>query len=103
MYTQYFLRFTSKEEAEQKLTEVGYSSTNPETDETYYHTPPHTGDIDIIGDIYNNDAVYDEEGNLVTPATKKEGYHLNIILNIELPQELNEYLVQPQLPYRVFA
>lgn len=103
MYTQYFLRFTSKEEAEQKLTEVGYSSTNPETEETYYHTPPHTGDIDIIGDIYNNDAVFDEEGNLITPATKLDGYHLNIILNVELPQELNEYLVHPELPYRVFA
>ncbi len=103
MYTQYFLRFTSKEEAEQKLTEVGYSSTNPETDETYYHTPPHTGDIDIIGDIYSNDAVYDEEGNLVTPATKLDGYHLNIILNVELPEALNEYLVHPELPYRVFA
>ena len=103
MYTQYFLKFTSQEEAEQKLTEVGYSSTNPETDETYYHTPPHTGDIDIIGDIYINDAVYDEEGNLITPATKLDGYHLNIILSIKLPEELNEYLVYPQLPYRVFA
>lgn len=103
MYTQYFLRFTSKEEAEQKLTEVGYSSTNPETEKTYYHTPPHTGDIDIIGDIYNNDAVFDEEGNLITPATKLDGYHLNIILNVELPETLNEYLVHPELPYRVFA
>lgn len=103
MYTTYFLKFTSQEEAEQKLTEVGYSSTNSETNETYYHTSPHTGDIDIIGDIYRNDAVCDEEGNMITPATKLDGYHLNIVLNVELPQEFNEYLVYPQLPHRVFA
>ena len=103
MYTTYFLKFASQEEAEQKLTEVGFSSTNPETNETYFHTPPHTGDIDIIGDIYESYGTYDENGNELTPPVVLPGYHMNIILNIELPEELNPFLVYPQSPYRVFA
>lgn len=104
MYTTYFLRFATQEEAEQKLTEVGYSSTDPETDQIHFHTPPHTGALDIIGTIYNNDGVYDEEsGEVVTPPTAMEGYHINLILKESLPQILKSYLVSPKRPYRVFA
>jgi hypothetical protein len=104
MYTTYFLRFATQEEAEQKLTEVGYSTTDPETDQIHFHTPPHTGALDIIGTIYNNDGVYDEEsGEVVTPPTAMEGYHINIILKESLPQILKSYLVSPKRPYRVFA
>ena len=104
MYTTYFLRFATQEEAEQKLTEVGYSTTDPETNQIHFHTPPHTGALDIIGTIYNNDGVYDEEsGEVVTPPTAMEGYHINIILKESLPQILKSYLVSPKRPYRVFA
>jgi hypothetical protein len=104
MYKTYFLRFATQEEAEQKLTEVGYSTTDPETDQIHFHTPPHTGALDIIGTIYNNDGVYDEEsGEVVTPPTAMEGYHINIILKESLPQILKSYLVSPKRPYRVFA
>ena len=135
MYTTYFLKFATQEEAEQKLTEVGYAHTyettetqlvrtrdelgqyvgdDPETPEdeaweevtvtkTSFSPPPHTGDVDIIGDIYESYGTYDEEGNELTPAVKLPGYHINIILNTKLPEELNEFLVHPQHPYRVFA
>jgi len=104
MYTTYFLRFATQEEAEQKLTEVGYSTTDPETNQIHFHTPPHTGALDIIGTIYNNDGVYDEEsGEVVTPPTAMEGYHINLILKESLPQILKSYLVSPKRPYRVFA
>jgi len=104
MYTTYFLRFATQEEAEQKLTEVGYSSTDPETDQIHFHTPPHTGALDIIGTIYNNDGVYDEEsGEVVTPPTAMEGYHVNLILKEKIPTSLKTYIVYPNLPYRVFA
>ena len=104
MYTTYFLRFATQEEAEQKLTEVGYSTTDPETDQIHFHTPPHTGALDIIGTIYNNDGVYNEEtGEVITPPTAMEGYHVNLILKTQFPYDLRFYLVYPRRPYRVFA
>ena len=106
-YTTYFLKFASKEEAETKLTEVGYSSTDPQTQITYYHTNGVPGDVDIIGTIYNSDGVFtiDEDGmpTVTTPPTEKEGYHVNVVLSEELPALLSEYSVVPANPYRVFA
>lgn len=34
--------------------------------------------LDIIGDLYNDDAIFDEDGNITTPATKKTGFHANL-------------------------
>lgn len=109
-YTTYFLKFASQEEAETKLEEVGYKTTYTDLDETekvVYRIPDVPGDIDIIGEIYNNDGVYEtgEDGFpvVVTEPTKKEGFHINIITSGELPEELGDYTVTPQNPYRVFA
>lgn len=71
-----------------------------------YYT--HDWGIDDIGDIYNTDEVYgtDEEGLpiLITPPTKKEGYHVNIIfVKGEIPDSLSPYSVIPLHPSRVFA
>ena len=30
--------------------------------------------LDIVGDDYNADAVFDDDGEIVTPATKRDGY-----------------------------
>ena len=87
-YTPYYLRFSSQEEAETKLTEVNYRHEEeyhpevvtlaPEPDENgedvymityleekqtrvWYSVTDQVGDVDIVGDIYNNDGVYDEE------------------------------------------
>jgi len=130
-YTTYYLRFPSQELAETKLTEVGYRheeeyhpevvTLSPEPDENgedvyiitqleekqtrvWYSITDQVGDIDIVGDIWNDDGVYDEEtGETITPPTKKDGYHINIILQGNLPEELQEFVVSPQHPYRVFA
>lgn len=109
-YTTYYLKFASQEEAETKLEEVGYKVTNtmPDGNEvTTYRVTDQVGDIDIIGDIYNNDAVIEinEEGypEVISPATKKEGWHINMILAGSLPEALQEYSLTPQNPYRVFA
>ena len=108
-YITYYLRFNSQEEAETKLTEVGYKheDTFNEETRTYYAIKDQVGDIDIVGDIYNNDGVYEngEDGFpvVVTEPTKKDGFHVNIILNGELPEELGGYSVEPVNPYRVFA
>jgi len=131
IYTTYYLRFNSQEEAETKLTEVKYRHEEeyyprtivlaPEPDENgedvyvyetsteaqtrvWYSVPDQVGDIDIVGEIYNNDGVYDEETfEVITPPTKKDGYHINIILQGNLPEALREFIVSPQNPYRVFA
>ena len=129
-YKTYYLRFESQEEAEAKLTEVEYRHEeqyheqiitegesdeygNPTFDITYgeelltrvwYSVTDQVGDIDIVGDIWNNDGVYDEETmEVITPPTKKDGYHINIILESALPEVLQSYSVEPQNPYRVFA
>ena len=110
-YTTYYLRFASQEEAETKFAEVNYRHTETfpeEGEQTYYAVRDQIGDIDIIGDIWNDDGVYNEdigtgEITVVTPATKKNGYHVNIILEGALPEALTEFIVEPQNPYRVFA
>jgi hypothetical protein len=81
---------------------VDYYKTD-EDNNIYYSVYPAVGDIDVVGEIYNDDAVYDEEGNLVTEATKKDGYHVNVIMKEELPESLQSFVVQPTNPHRVFA
>ena len=130
-YQTYYLRFNSQEEAETKLTEVKYRHEEeyypqtivlaPEPDENgedvyiyetateaqtrvWYSVPDQVGDIDIVGEIYNDDGVYDEETfEVITPPTKMDGYHINIILQGGLPEALQEFIVTPNSPYRVFA
>ena len=58
--------------------------------------------MDIVGTIYNNDAVVDPETfELITPATPMVGWHINFIG--VLPDGWDEFLVAPAAPYRVFA
>jgi hypothetical protein len=129
-YTPYYLRFSSQEEAETKLTEVEYRHEeeyheqiitegepdeygNPTFDITYgeelltrvwYSVTDQVGDIDIVGDIWNDDGTYDEETmEVISPPTKKDGYHINLILAGAPPSALSEFMVSPQNPHRVFA
>jgi len=109
-YTTYYLRFTSQEEAETKFTEVNYLHEDTFEGEThiYYAVKDQVGDIDIIGEIWNDDGVYEEDPETfeiitVTPPTKMDGWHVNIILEGALPEALQEFIVTPQKPYRVFA
>ena len=109
-YTPYYLRFTSQEQADQKLTEVNYLRTYEEDEEvrTYYTTGDIPGGIDVVGEIWNDDGVYeiDEETGEITvisEPTKKDGWHINIILSSDLPEELQEFIVEPSTPSRRFA
>lgn len=56
--------------------------------------------INEIKTIYNRDAECDEDGNLISPATAKSGYHVNTIYPVD---EWEEYLTQPSTPYNIFA
>ena len=98
----HYLRFPDQETWLIAATAAGYRVNQPvliEEDNWVFNYYTHDWAIDDVGIIYNNDGVYD--GEVITPPTQMEGWHVNIIG--ELPPELNEYLVTPSNPYRVFA
>ena len=116
MYNTYYLKFASQEEWDAKAAEAGYRYEDPETEAVYYSVSP--GAIDVVGVIYNDDAVFDEEGEITSPPTAKDGWHVNVIVrpkivsaeneddpdvDVSLPEVLNTYIVEPQTPSRVFA
>ncbi len=49
-------------------------------DSPFWREATHEYSLDIIGNLYNDDAVWDGV-NLITPATKIPGFHANIICN----------------------
>lgn len=62
----------------------------------------HDHAMDIVGILYNNDAIIDPEtGEITSPATPMEGWHINYIGT--LPEGWDQYLVAPRNPRRVFA
>ena len=87
----HYLRFQDQETWLIAATAAGYRDNQSEVFNYYTHDWA----IDDVGIIYNND------GEVITPPTQMEGWHVNIIG--ELPPELNQYLVNPSNPYRVFA
>lgn len=103
MYNTYYLKFASQEEWDTKAAEAGYRYEDPETGAVYYSVSP--GAIDVVGTIYNDDAVFDEEGEMTSAPTAKDGWHVNVRVRgyDNLPEVLNTYIVEPQTPSRVFA
>jgi hypothetical protein len=61
----------------------------------------HDHAMDIVGILYNDDAVVDPDGTVVTPATPMVGWHVNFIG--ALPTGWDAFLVNPRNPRRVFA
>ena len=61
----------------------------------------HDHAMDIVGILYNDDAVVDPDGTVVTPATPMVGWHVNYVG--VLPTGWDEFLVSPRNPRRVFA
>ena len=57
--------------------------------------------IDVIGVLYNDDGVYDEEGEETTPPTAMTGWHVNYLG--DLPEGWASFEVTPETPKRVFA
>jgi len=57
--------------------------------------------IDVIGALYNDDGVYSEDGETITPATVMTGWHVNYLG--ALPEGWEEFEVTPVNPKRVFA
>lgn len=109
-YIPYYLKFSSKEEADIVLADVEYLRSFEEDEQTitYYTVGDTPGSIDIVGEIWNDDGVYEtdpETGELtvISEPTKKDGWHVNIILAADLPESLQQYIVEPVTPSRRFA
>ena len=106
-----FLRFSDQTVWETEAEAAGFRVNNPVPSEVdpevfedrwtwLYYTHDHA--IDVVGTIYNNDAVVDSEtGEITSPATLMSGWHVNYVG--ELPTGWDQYLVNPVEPYRVFA
>lgn len=115
MITDYFLKFASKEEAIQvfsTIPEHTFTPYNPETNERLdtLEVTQQTENfaIDEVGILYEDDAEYSEDGEVITAPTQIEGYHYNYRIvygnkpEISLPPELTPHLVTPQNPQRTF-
>ena len=63
-------------------------------------TASHTHAIDEIGIIYEG-GTYDAEGEVITPPTALDGWHVNYVGN--LPDGWDEFAVYPANPVRVWA
>jgi hypothetical protein len=65
-----YLKFTDEAEAQSVLCDY-YSSEFGWNVATLEHS------LDPVGTLYNNDAVFDLEGNVITEPTKITGWHVN--------------------------
>jgi len=97
-----FLRFPD-EAAFQAAAEVAGLYNEPVGDEPGgYIQYTHDHAMDIVGVIYNDDAVINPDtGEVITPATPMNGWHVNY--KGELPIDWSGFVVNPQDPYRIFA
>ena len=59
--------------------------------------------VDVIGTIYNDDGVYDEEGNQITPPTAVPGFHVNAKWMKEpTARAVAATIAKPATPRRIF-
>lgn len=107
MYTQYFLKFATQEEFHEVFTELGwYGQVGVSDGEPRYGftMDGHEGSIDEVGIIVDTPGMYDDvTGEEVTPPTYVDGWHVNIVIKSELPEQLQAFVVTPTTPSRVFA
>ena len=61
--------------------------------------------LDIIGDIVLEPAVFDENGDMITPAVMDGGFHVNIRTFGDFSHNLSAVVLDPQpnTPSRTFA
>lgn len=103
-----YLKFESEEAAKSVLyTEVptAWDNTDPENPvPTEFYSQPNYINIDTIGVIYNDDAVFGEDDEVITEATAKDGWHVNVrLMDGEDGDALQGYAVEPTNPRRVWA
>ena len=98
--TVYYLRFPDEPAGMAALEAAGFTTTD-EDGATVVITASHTHALDVIGPISIGGEYDPESGEVITPPTPLDGWHVNYVG--EIPEEWNDYLVNPEQPVRVFA
>ena len=122
MHKDFYLRFANEAEWITQSTSVGIRTTGIDhLGNEYIGYSVGTGAVDIVGTIYNDDVVFNDDFTVKTPATPMTGYHVNLRLEYKtkdggvdsdgkeklvddtLPSGLSSYVVTPSTPNRIFA
>lgn len=98
MTTTYF-RFPDEATGMAALESAGFTATD-EDDNTVVITASHTHALDVIGPISIGGEYDPESGEVITPPTLLDGWHVNYIG--DLPNEWETFIVTPEQPVRVF-
>tara|TARA_R110000868_G_scaffold28093_1_gene105735 strand:+ start:1208 stop:1528 length:321 start_codon:yes stop_codon:yes gene_type:complete len=103
----YYLRFSTEEEAFQAFKEAGYTSQD-ETGKEFVISATHQVCIDVIGTIYRGGKWdMNEQGEMITieEPVKLDGYHANVrILSGDIAENLRTFVIDtPNNLYRIFG
>ena len=96
----HFLRFPDEATGMAALAEAGFTATD-EDGTVRILTVSHTHALDCIGAITRGGEYDPKTGEVITPPTVLDGWHVNYIG--ELPKGWDTYVVSPEQPVRVFA
>ena len=96
-----YFRFTDETAWVTAAKAAGFYVTDSETESEVLQAYTAERAIDVIGTLYNDDGVYDEEGDEVSAPTAMTGFHVNYLG--DLPEGWGVYEVTPEQPKRVFA
>ena len=96
-----YFRFTDETAWVTAAKAAGFYVNNAETETEELQAYTIDRAIDVIGTLYNDDGVYDEDGYEVTAQTPMDGWHVNYLG--DLPDGWGAYEVKPKPPKRIFA
>jgi len=103
----YYLKFSSQEEAFTALKDAGYTSADEEGKE-FIISATHQYCVDEVGTIYKGGKWEpNEQGEMVTieEPVRLDGWHINVrILSGDIADSLREFVIgNPKTPYRIFG
>jgi hypothetical protein len=90
----HFIRFPDAETGMKALDDAGLLD-----GDLQFITASHNHALDVIGEIQRG-GEWDEKGNVITPPTTLDGWHVNY--SGELPEGWEEFVVTPENPVRIF-
>ena len=103
----YYLKFSTEEEAFQAFKEAGYTSQDEEGKE-FVISATHQVCVDVIGTIYRGGKWdMNEQGEMISieEPVKLDGYHANVrVLRGDIAENLRTFVIDtPNNRYRIFG
>ena len=95
-----FFRFPDEATGMAALETAGFTTADDDGN-TLILTASHNWALDVIGPIYEGGTYDPDTGEVITPPTLLDGWHVNY--QGPLPEGWEEYVVHPQQPVRMFA